>query len=313
MTKREHMPLDYDPRLDRRRPPAMPCLAIALGVIVLLVALVPLGWGVSMALSQRSSAPLPTMALLPSETVALLPSETPTPTRTPRPTSTPSPDSWGLTGTAILFATASPTLDYCWWLTPSATPTATLMFTPDSWQATGTAIYLATYPYATPTQPPPRELCLDFPTWTPTITPLPLNFGLLLLTEEITPTVTPLVFPTVLPPATWTPEPAKPQPVNAPPAAPVVKEIIVTSEPIVLTSAPIIITSPPVVIEPPPVVIVITATPAPSATPSDTPTSTPTETATPTPTDTDTSTETATPTPTFTPTPEVTSESTETL
>lgn len=89
-------------------------------------------------------------------------------------TASPTIDDWSLTGTAILFATASPTLDYCSWLTPTPTASPTLAFTPDAWAATGTAIYEATNPprAVTPTATTPRSWC-DFQT--PTITPLALS------------------------------------------------------------------------------------------------------------------------------------------
>lgn len=314
MTKREHMPLDYDPRLDRRRPPAMPCVAVALGLIGLLVALVPVGAGVAMLIQQHSAAPVPTAAVLPSATPTLLPTTTPSATRTPTSTYTASPDAWGATGTALAQATASPTftpsstLDYCWFLTPSPTPSATLPYTPDAWQSTGTAIYVATQPYQSPTAPPPRELCLDVPTWTPspavtaTLTPLALD-ALPLAAPTLT--WTPLVLPIISPPPTWTAQPMQPvvQPAAQGQDAPTVREIIVTAPP----AAPIVITSAPIVIEIPaqPITIVVTATPAPTETPSATPTNTATatETATETPTET--------PTNTTTPAPEITPEATE--
>ena len=104
----------------------------------------------------QTSAELPTLAQFPTddtEALKTLAAGFP-PTNTARPTQTqlPTVDSWGATGTALLYITASPTLDYCWWQTPSPTPTSTLPFTPDSWGATGTAIYMATNPYQTPTR-----------------------------------------------------------------------------------------------------------------------------------------------------------------
>lgn len=93
-------------------------------------------------------------------------------------TNTPVPtlDDWSATGTALLYATASPTLDYCWFLTPTATASPTLIYTPDAWQRTGTAVHLATNPPQTiiPQPTTPRSWC-DYQT--PTFTPLALTFN----------------------------------------------------------------------------------------------------------------------------------------
>ncbi len=112
------------------------------------------------------------------------------PTR--RPSLTPEPptqtlDAWSATGTALLFATASPTIDYCWWLTPTATNTPTPIFTPDAWSATGTAIYEATNPPQTATATPyaPRAWCDSEPS--ATFTPL----SLFQTTQTPTPSATP--------------------------------------------------------------------------------------------------------------------------
>jgi hypothetical protein len=169
MTKREHVPPGYDVRLDRRQPPPLGCAKIFVGFLILLVALVPLGWGVVtlLAQQQRSTVAIPTVALLPSATV---------PPVTPTATASLTPDEWAIYGTQLAIATASPTMDYCWWLTPSPVPTATPIYTPDAWQLRGTEIYLAEHPAQPPTLAPARELCTSFPTWEPTaiFTPYPL-------------------------------------------------------------------------------------------------------------------------------------------
>jgi len=118
-------------------------------------------------------------------------------TLTPAPTNSeafPTLDDWSLTGTALVFVAASPTPDYCFWLTPTSTPVPTLIYTPDAWQATGTALYLATNPpqTATPTPDYPRAWCNNIPTNTPTMTPLALNR---MATDEISPTFTPTMTP----------------------------------------------------------------------------------------------------------------------
>lgn len=286
------MPLGYEPRLDRKQQPENGCLKIVIPGFVLVVALVLMVWGISTALSQQQPETIPTIAVLPTTTASERALDTLSPTDTPVATTTP--DSWGLTGTALLFAIASPTMDYCYWLTPSATPTPTLPITPDEWGATGTALYLADHPYQSPTLEPPRELCLDFPTWTATLTPLalPVRPDIVEFTEEVTAEVSPeSELPVITPPATWTPQPAPP--VVQPPAQPPAQPAPPVEQP------PVIVTQPPVVITAPPVIIVITATLAPSTTP--TLTATPTNTATDLPPVLPTLAPSATPTQTWTP------------
>lgn len=300
------MPLDYDPRLDRRQPPALGCVRIILPLILLVAALVPLAWGVSTALNAAQAQPIPTLALLPTEPP---PAATESATETPLPIYTFTPDAWGLTGTALAFTTASPTpsatatLDYCWWLTPSPTPTPTLPFTPDAWGATGTAVYLATSPAVTETPPPPRELCGSYPTWTITPLALPALPG---VTREVSPEVE---LPFIEPPATWTFTPAPPVPAQQGGGSRG-SEIVIQTE--IAPGAPIVITSAPLIIPATAQIVVVTATPTntytvtatatATSTPTDTATLTPTSTATNTltSTPTDTATATATDTPTFT-------------
>lgn len=175
MTRREHQPLDYDPRLDRRQPPSLGCVGIVLALVLLAAALVPVAWGINFTLSKQqraASASIPTLAALPSIT--------PTATASPTALATVTLDDWSIYGTEIALATASPTPDYCWFLTPSPTPLPTLPYTPDAWQLQGTAIFLTENPQPSPTALPPRELCTGIPTWTPTMeatatfTPWPL-------------------------------------------------------------------------------------------------------------------------------------------
>lgn len=318
MTKREHHPIDYEPRLDRRQPEPLGCLKLIIPVFLLLGAVCAIAWGVSLAVAQNPPAPEPTRVQLPSETQAVESTDEVTitvtvgPTDTPSPTLTPSPDAWGLTGTAVLFATSSPTLEYCWWLTPTPTPTETLPYTPDAWQSTGTAVYFATHPYQTATQPPPRELCTNFPTWTPTLTPLPL----LMLpdaegTEEVVTYGSVGTVPVpITPPPTWTQvAPRVVQPSGGGETIIIERTVIVEPPPVVITSPPIIITQPPIVITLPPEAtkfptmelptLTSTFTPTPTETATDIP---PTFTETPTKTATPTETPTLTPTFTFTPT-----------
>lgn len=307
MTKREHQSLNYDVLRDRRKAPSLPPSMIFIALACLVIALVFVVFGLHQAASAQGVS-IPTRAVLPSAT------HTATPSATGTVIYTFTPDSWGATGTALAFTTASPTptttptLDYCWWMTPSPTPTATLPFTPDAWGATGTAVYQATNPFQTPTMLPPRELCGSYPTWTPapgeSLTPLE---DLPVVTREVSPDI---ILPIIDPPATWTFTPS-PLLIRQGPAAaaPSGNSIIVQTE--IVAAPPIIITSAPVIIQATNQIIIITATPTPTATasmtattsptPTDTTTLTPTETATNTPTFTDTAT--ATSTPTFTPTP----------
>ena len=225
----------------------------------------------------------------------------------------PTLDAWSAQGTALALATASPTLDYCWWQTPTALPSPTpLPVTPDAWALQGTAIALETgTPTGTPlpTAAPPRAWC-DLVTpglpATATFTPFPLHAE---TTQEVVPpTVTPVpASRTPAPTATTTlyPEIQIPQsqPAAAPaqPAAP--QQVLVVQTQIVLQTAAPAPTQPPRV-------VIVTATPLPTSTPTETATAseTPTETATATATETptETPTETATPTATETPTEEPT-------
>lgn len=109
----------------------------------------------------------------------------------------PTLDSWSATGTALIFATASPTADYCAWLTPTPTHTPTLPYTPDPWQARGTALYEATNPPRTPIPQPttPRSWC-DFQT--PTFTPLALQRDRTAIAFEPTSSPTPSLTPTMI-------------------------------------------------------------------------------------------------------------------
>lgn len=244
------------------------------------------------------------------------PPETPTPltlvplgqderplSATPIPTqiATQTLDAWAMTGTALAFAEASPTLDFCWHLTPSPVPSETpIPVTPDAWALQGTQTALSTgtptnTPY--PTQAPPKAWC-DF--ITPTFTPFPLpTIDPLMITPSQTPTVAPTRTQAPPPTATYFPviQEAQPLPMQqyVPPAA--------TQAPVIIiqTSAPIRVT----------VIKVVTAIP--SSTPLPTATSTATATPTHTPTVTETPTATATHTPTATETPTSTPTATETL
>lgn len=301
MTKREHRPIDYDVRLDRRQPPPLPCAFILIAIFGLACAII-LIWGVSMAVSQAAPAAVPTVE-------AVQPSETPLTVVTVEAVIIfPSPDAWGLTGTALVNATPAPPVNYCWFLTPSPTPTATWPFTPDAWGATGTAIFFATNPPQVATLPPPRELCDAIPRWTvtpeatgtATFTPLPLP-GQIEVTEEVSPAYT---LPMIVPPATWTPAPTRRPTIDAV-TGPQVQVVIQTAAPVIVvqTQPPQIIvqTSVPVIVVE---TVVVYPTLEPTATPTETATatSTPTETPTSTATATETPTATATSTPTETPT-----------
>lgn len=160
------------------------------------------------------------------------------------------PDAWSATGTALAFATASPTVDYCWWMTPTPRPTRVPILTPDAWSATGTAVYLTENPPTTPTSTPdaPRAWCN-----VATATPQPSATAAPLLATATATNTPRLIVP------------------SAPTAAPVGGGGQVVIPP---TSAPIVVpTSAPIVLP--------TLVPS-TATPSRTPTAT--QTATPTPT-----------------------------
>jgi hypothetical protein len=217
----------------------------------------------------------------PAESVTIL---TLVPSSTPL-TSTPTPpplDSWSLTGTALLFAIASPTIDYCWFLTPTPVPTFTpLPVTPDAWALQGTAYALQTGTPTTtqiPTQSPPRAWCDLQPT--ATTTP-PVTATKAETTEEpVAVRYTPAPKPIEKPVAASTPITAPDsyqQPAQySQPAQP---QVVVQTRVIVQTAAPPVATQRPVM-------IVVTATPQPTATPTETPTETPTDVPTETPTET---------------------------
>lgn len=263
MTKREHVPLDFDPKLERRQPPPLGCVKIFVVFLAAVCALVFTGLGVSAHLANQA-VPLPTAAALPSLTPTLELTDEQTPEASPTPLPSATPDAWSATGTALALATvsltptASPTLDYCYWLTPTDTPTATLPYTPDAWQATGTAVWEATHPYKSPTPAPPRELCIEYA-------------ALLVLPEATAEVTGELIFVTQTPSPTTTPFLVGRTVEGTPEAAPVTSqrsnvtitggrnvEVVVTSAPqiVVQTAAP-----------PPPQIIVqtqvIVATPAP--------------------------------------------------
>ena len=206
-------------------------------------------------------------------------------------------DSWSLTGTALIYATASPTLDYCYFLTPSPVPTLTpLPVTPDAWALQGTAYALETgtptfTPYPLPTQQPPRAWC-DL-VLTPTFTPFALPQSIAEATQEAAPppTSTPKL-PTKEPTLTPFPEikipdtHEQPAPVQSSRNVNVPDPVIIVQTQVRViheTAAP----PPPAVTEL--VVVTATLTPTFTATPTetatDTPTETPTETATDTPID----------------------------
>jgi hypothetical protein len=285
----------FDPTLNRLPPRAgSGCRRFFTWVFVGLVVLGGVVAFIGRAIAPAAAAPEPT--LIPS----------PLPTEVINATSTPTAtlDSWSATGTALFFATASPTaapsatVDYCWFLTPSPTPSPTLAYTPDAWQATGTAVYFLTNtptPYLEPTATTPRSWC-DV-TLTPSAVPM-TNTPRSTSTPTASPTNTPrFVFPTAASGAPLLPTAQPPQPTDAPPILPptlVPPTAVRTRKP---TKTP-------------------TATMTPSATVTETATATATptatETATETPTETATVTETPTPTATFTETPTETPSATAT-
>ena len=235
-------------------------------------------------------------------------------------THTPKPplDAWSLTGTALVLATASPTLDYCWWQTPTAVPSPVgLAVTPDAWALQGTAYALETgTPTFTPmpTQPPPRAWCDLI---TPTFTPFPLPAAARSeSTQEPAPPLPTQPPPTARPPTrepTNTPFPditiperqQSYQPQQPAPAAPVVvvqTQVVV----VVQTAAPAPAVTEIVIVtatHTPTFTATATATPTESETPTETPTATPSETPTETPTETASPTATATFEPTATEVP----------
>lgn len=147
------IPADYQVDLDRL--PAQPATGCTGLVMVFGVVISILAGGFMLLTSNAAPAALPTASI----------------TTTQAATQPPTLDSWDMTGTAIANATASPTVDYCFWLTPTTTPLPTVE-TVDAWGATGTAVYLATHPHqtATPTPDFPKAWCNNRPTLTATLT-----------------------------------------------------------------------------------------------------------------------------------------------
>lgn len=189
-------------------------------------------------------------------------------TATDLPSETPTIDDWSLTGTAMLFVVASPTLDYCWFLTPTASPSLTpLPVTPDSWGIEGTRIALLTgTPTATPlpTQAPPRAWCDLEISPTATFTPWAIRQE---VTEE--PTPLPTAIPTSLPVA---------QPTGLNPIAQNMSQtpLPISNQPLIQRGEQVIVvqTQPPqIIIQTKEIinVVVITATPAPLLTATGTP------------------------------------------
>lgn len=169
------VPPEYAIDLDRL--PAQPAgcsgsLVMVLGVIVAMIA----GGGL-MLTRQAAPTPPPIPTITRDET-------------TPTPTESPTLDSWDMTGTALAVAGASPTIDYCFWLTPTDTPPPTVESV-DAWSATGTAVYEATHPYQSPTPTPdvPQAWCNNIPSPTPTLTALKIGTQ---ATDTPAPTATPM-------------------------------------------------------------------------------------------------------------------------
>jgi len=242
----------------------------------------------------------------------------------PQPTAAiiPTLDEWSLRGTEIAQATASPTLDFCWWQTPTAIPSATAQpVTPDSWALHGTEIALQTgTPTNTPqpTQAPPRAWCdLVTPEQTPTFTPYPLSLRDIRLTPVLTrltptPTTSPTARPTEKPtlfPAIQEvyPTAAEYAPVQQAIAQPKPQTVyIVQTQVVVQTQVQVIVvTARPTITPTPTSTATPTETPTSTSTLTETPTATPTETPTATPPATETSTATPTETATLFPTIEV--------
>jgi hypothetical protein len=256
------------------------------------------------------------------QSITQIPTSTPPATATNPATATV--DSWGATGTALALITASPTLDYCWFLTPSPTPSNTpLPVTPDAWAATGTAIALETgTPTHTPpaTQAPPRAWCDYVSQATATLTPLAIprrpGSQAAEATDELTEEANPPLYleqplrssPTRTAHPTSTPLPPLILNTSAPPSAG--QPPATSLPPIQLnTSVPVVQT----------IVVIVTATPVaqnPTATrtasPTNTPSATATHTATTTATNTPSATATATHTLTATETHTATTTATET-
>lgn len=247
------LPSGYKPDLDRLPPqPGSGCVR----TLMLIVAFFAIVGGIIFAVvsivnASRQPAileltPVPTRAVTQTETVHAAPTSSPTSTL----------DNWSLTGTALIFATASatptasPTQDFCGFLTPTATASPTLPYTPDAWMKTGTAVFYLTStatPHLDPTATTPRSWC---DVKTATLTPFPLRGS----TTE-TPGAS------VLPPtSTLVPPSSTPRP-QIPPMQP--------------TSAPLILPT-----DAPPVYVPPTLPPPPTTASTRRPTRTPTETAT---------------------------------
>jgi len=317
----DFVPPGYDPTINRVPHGAVDCRKLVMIGLGLLVLCGLLTTGIAYGAATLLSKPKPSIeTIAPTNTVdawsatgTALAIITPTqlPSETPTPTETSTLDPWSETGTAIALSTAtatftptsiftaSPTADYCGFLTPTIPPSPTpIQVTPDQWSMTGTAFFIATStltptPSATPTTP--RAWCDQYN---------PAQ-QLLAVTEESTAEVFPTL-PLMSPPPTWTDQPAA--------AAPAAQgqhqqqpQVIYVTVPVQVTgNAPdnqqpiIVITQ---------VRLIVTATPTATSRPS----STPTNTATATNTDTPTSTETSTSTATFTDTATATSTDTPTL
>lgn len=240
----------YLPDLDASPPrPGTGCgrqLALGLAFVGVLAAAV---W---MLLSFIGSQTQPTVERIELTAVPIEPTSQPV---------TPTLDAWSLTGTALFFAEASPTLDYCAFMTPSPTPRPTLIYTPDAWQATGTAVFLATNPAQTPTAQPttPKSWCDLWLTPSPTFTPLALSG----LSATAMPTATST--PTARPSPTWVSPPSGGGASN-----------IVQPQPQPPTAEPIIVlpTAQPPTAQPTrlPPTLTATATPSPTSTSTPTPT-----------------------------------------
>lgn len=147
-------------QIDLDRLPAQPAGCSGMLIVVMGAIMAATAGGLLLFTSSNAAAaPTPTLAIVEDAT--------------PTPTESPTLDSWAATGTALALATASPTVDYCFWLTPTQTALPTRAAV-DEWSATGTAIYEATHPYQTATHTPdaPRAWCNNIPTLTPTLTAL---------------------------------------------------------------------------------------------------------------------------------------------
>lgn len=336
---RNDPPIDFVPPgymvdLDRRPPQGASCGRVLFLVLLGLIFCGLIGFGVGYAvLQQARSKPnfdfTPVVSADAATFNAIVLSDI--------PSATPL-DAWALTGTALLHITASPTPDYCWFLTPSPQPTNTpLPVTPDAWGIKGTEIALETgtptfTPY--PTQPFPKAWCdTVIPTSaaaTATFTPYQIRKTDEEATEEsaapgafipaatrttpATPTATAL--PALFLPSSGNgsgtsnneaPRYVPAQPQQQP------QTIVITAPPVmVIATQIVVITQAPIVITEAALVQIVTATPTETPTATSTETATATETATTTPTETPTATDAPTETPTLTATETPTVTPTET-